>query len=198
MTSRFPSFWVVLALLGIAACARFDGPKPPANQLIYAPTGEPLTGGPLGQRSCTQAMGAWFDRVAQGAPRLMRSDFLAEADAQFARMDKDHEGELTSAKLEAYRAPYRDGAEPPKPESDDADERKVHRFGLTPGSVAERMRIAANPDPVLAADTNTDFKVTQTEYRTEMQRVFDTLDRRHNQALRGAIERNDVMDMCSK
>jgi len=81
--------------------------------LLFSPNGEPITGGPLGQRPCAEAMGDWFDRLdSQHRDAISREAFLADARAQFAKMDLDHDGWITPAELSIYREPYTPPDEP--------------------------------------------------------------------------------------
>ena len=94
----------------LLACSGLDKSSPPKAVLLFSPNGEPITGGPLGQRPCAEAMGDWFDR--QHSAALSRESFLADARAQFAKMDLDHDGWITPAELSIYREPYTPPAEP--------------------------------------------------------------------------------------
>ncbi len=165
-----------LALL-LAGCA-FQGRHPvrtTRNALVYSPNAEPLTGGPLGRASCTEAEGRWFDRLAGGPQgRLSRDRFLADARAQFARMDLNHDGMLTSAVLARYRAPYlpnggvRDGG---------------YRPGAAPADTA---------DPVMSADSHLLFRVTLEDFLAQAEDVFERLDRHHD----GSLTRADAEAFC--
>ena len=154
MARDFPTFSTAAVLLlaaGLSACAGHHGrskhPVPP--QLLYSPNGEPLNGGPLGTPPCDAAMAGWFDRIdANHDGRVDREEFLADARAQFARMDVEHYGYLTSEELDRYRAPYRRGTRIP------------------PGG---------GNDPVMSADSDLDFKVTPEEFAAQAAETFKRL-----------------------
>lgn len=161
---------IVAALAGLAACAGSgrsgpglgpgDRPDHPdrmgqaAAPLLYSPNGEPLTGGPLGQPSCQLALDYWFDRAdANHDGHLDRDEFTADARTQFARMDADKLGHLTSDVLERQREPYRQSG------------RNIQSSGA---------------DPVMSADTNFDMKVTREEFLKQSSETFDRLDANHD------------------
>ncbi len=157
---------IIAALAGLAACAGSGRPghgdRPNregqvAAPLLYSPNGEALTGGPLGQPSCQLAMEYWLDRADTNHDGgLDRDEFIADARAQFARMDADKLGYLTSDALERYREPYRQS-----------------------GRVVQ----SSGTDPVMSADTNFDMKVTQEEFLKQAGETFSRLDANHNGTL---------------
>lgn len=157
MKSATPVFALsVLAMLGLAACSSHERPPGPNDAkrlpaILFSPNGEPLNGGDLGQPSCTLAMDYWFDRIdANHDGRLDRDEFLADSDAQFAKMDMDRQGYVTSNELDQYRGPYRQGT-----------------------------RSANVADPVMAADVNLNGMVTPEEFRNRAADAFDQLDAAH-------------------
>ena len=149
----------LLVALGLAGCAdrghppRQDsgpdgGNARPSAAPVFSPNGEPLSGGALGQPSCALAMDYWFLRAdTDRDERLGREEFLADARAQFARMDVDHVGYLTSDALRRYRAPF---------------QKETRPRGI--------------PDPVASADRNLDFKVTEPELLQRAGGVFEQMD----------------------
>ncbi len=149
-SSKLPLAAALLLAAGLSACAhhgRHRHPSPPP--LFYSPNGEPLNGGPLDHPSCETAMAGWFGRVdANHDGRIDRNEFLADARAQFARMDVEHFGYLTSEELDRYRAPYRKGT---------------------------RMPPGGGRDPVMSADADLDFKVTPEEFMAQASETFNRL-----------------------
>ena len=103
-------FLAVMATLD--ACAGHRDRDPPAARNsgpLYSPNGEPLSGGRLDHPNCQEALAGWFDRVAANhAGTIDLAVFLADASRQFAAMDIDHDGQLTSDELTRYRAAYMD------------------------------------------------------------------------------------------
>lgn len=166
---------------------------------IYSLTGEPLNGGPLGRPKCEDAQTAWAARVDADHDGFIDLDELLDnARAQFAAMDLDHSGALTSDQLSVYRKPFAlsprtppastgtsadsDGATPD--DSQSAPQSGAHRkkdpaadrpLGLRPPS--------SQPDPVLAADSNLDFKVTLDEYLAQQRESFTQLDKNKDHRL---------------
>ena len=162
----------LFAVLAVSACSSFHSPldgvplpslsgssgtsgarHSPAQ--VISPNGEPLSGGPLGQPDCDEAIDKWFDRVdTNHDDTIDRAEFIADAQAQFARMDLDHDGFVTADELTRYRMPTL-GVEA-KP-------------GAKPGAKHPRRNSSADDaeggeDPVMAADTNLDFQVSLTEF----------------------------------
>jgi hypothetical protein len=185
-----------LLLFSLAACASYHKrPDRAPTHLIYSPNGEPLNGGPLGRPTCEEAMGGWFDRLADAGGNLPRAVFLADAAAQFQRMDIDHNGYLLSEELERYRQPYRQSLESeaaPRRDEDEADT-KVHHGKSAHAEDREENRPYAAPDPVLSADVNNAFRVTLAAFMTQAQKNFDALDAEHREAL----TRADVLKACN-
>ncbi|WP_158303936.1 EF-hand domain-containing protein [Paramagnetospirillum magneticum] len=158
---------LVLAAIGVlVACAGPGRPDPDERPgrmaasipaLLYSPNGEPLTGGPLGLPSCKLATEVWFERADTNHDgRLDREEFMADARAQFLRMDLDGQGYLTSDVLERYRDPYRQR-----------------------GRTAQSSGI----DPVMSADRNFRGKVTREDFLGQATETFARLDADHDGAL---------------
>jgi Ca2+-binding EF-hand superfamily protein len=147
-----------LATTGLAACSGHGRPGPEGGAkgdasrqvptLMFSPNGEPLNGGSLGQPSCELAMNYWLDRAdADHDGRLSREEFLADARAQFAKMDLDRQGFLTSEELGRFRQPFRQGT-----------------------------RTGNMTDPVMSADRNLNFMVTPEEFQKQAEETFARLD----------------------
>jgi len=181
----------------LLACSGPDRSGPPKAVLLFSPNGEPITGGPLGQRPCAEAMGIWFDHLdSQHRDALSREAFLADARAQFAKMDLDHDGWITPAELSIYREPYTPPAEPVRrrPSAPPSD-------GPNGGGPERREQNAAPPparssiiqeDPVMAADLGLKFRVSLDDFLTQAGEVFDRLDRSH----KGSLNRADAVASC--
>ena len=198
---------MLLSLL-LAGCAAFhdhggggDSERGP-TVLIFSPNGEPLNGGPFGRPSCEVALTRWFERADSNHDGVLgHGEFMADAAAQFARMDIDHNGYLLSEELERYRLPYRQMGpvvrhvrEPAGDgEAGEARRRRVRPQGTD--EAGERGRgVADMADPVMSADLDNDFKVTSEEFRFQAERVFGTLDTAHN----GRVTLEAVLKTCAR
>jgi Ca2+-binding EF-hand superfamily protein len=119
-------------------------------------------------------MGAWFDRTdADRNGRVDRNEFVTDARRQFAVMDLDHDGTITPAELDKYRAPYM----------------TVPSKGKGPA-----VRSAdSGPDPVMSADTKLRFVVTLPDFTAYAERRFAELDLNRN----GTLERDEALKMCN-
>lgn len=144
----------IVAAIGLTACSSRQRPPRDGGSgvkdtrltpaLMFSPNGEPLNGGALGQPSCSLAMNYWFNRTdANRDGRLDREEFLADARAQFAKMDVNHQGTLTNDALSRYRQPFRQGT-----------------------------RSTEVIDPVMTADKNLNFIVTPEEFEQHAAAVF--------------------------
>jgi hypothetical protein len=161
--------------LGIGGADEDSG----AYRMIYSPNGEPLRGGPWGRPNCAQAMGAWFDRVDTDKDgRVTLNEFLADARRQFDAMDLDHDGTITPAELDKYRAPYM--AVP------------LAGGGGRAASRQPARNYDAGPDPVMAADTKLRFVVTRRDFIDYADRRLSQLDRNRDKAL----ERDEALKIC--
>lgn len=169
----------ILAVAGaLTACSILGiGGRSERNQsyrMLYSPNGEPLRGGSLGRPSCEEAMGAWFDRTdTDRNGRVDRNEFVADARRQFAAMDLDHDGTITPAELDKYRAPY---------------------MSLPPTGKEKAVRGSdGGPDPVMSADTKLRFVVTLPDFTAYAERRFTELDRNRD----GTLERDEALKMCN-
>lgn len=147
--------------LALAACGQLPGrhsapdtPARPRHDLTFSPNGEPLSGGSLGPPACAEAMGQWVARIDSNHDGIVdRQEFMADADAQFKRMDLDHDGFITSDELSTFRAPF---------------------MGIDDDS--QPLRATHGADPVMSADGNLDFRVSHGEFLKQAADIFDYLN----------------------
>ena len=148
---------------------------------IYSMDGEPLNGGTLGKPTCESAQSAWLERQDLDHDGTLDLDeVLSAARARFTAMDPDGDGYITSDELLTYRQHVMGGEfeqSPPKPETGSTEDDGGHRPRLT--KVSNRPQ-GSQPDPVLAADSNLDFKVTLEEFLALQRENFIHLDRDHD------------------
>jgi hypothetical protein len=178
-------------LLAMAGC----GPSRDARSLrptpVFSPNGELLSRGGPHEPSCPAAVGEWWENLAAGHDGVVDKDtFLADAKAQFAAMDLDHDGFITPYELSEYRA--------------GADEQMGER-GLPPGVTAPsqsaaipsghgrrggiyddsavqprvaRTQIPADlVDPVMSADKSLSFKVSLADFMAQASDLFAEMDK---------------------
>lgn len=156
-----------------------DRPRPPQQHMISSPNGEPL--GYASDRSrCEALLAEWFsaadtDRNGQ----LSDAEMYADAVRWFRRADADRDGAITVEELTALRrtipAP---GAAPQQPERRTRAERDA--------------LVVREPDPVMAADINLDFRVSEAELLAMAGRRYATLSRH------GSVDRAAVMAECER
>jgi len=161
---------------------------------VDSPNGEPLSGGSLGKLSCDLALSQWFDRVDTNRDGALDGvEFDADAARQFAAMDSDKDGYLTPPELSAYRAPYR--PEPRIRQRRDRGEKRPF-WDWDNGDQEEAGDLPRNnlPDPVMAADTNLDQRVSLAEFRIYARRKFATLDLDRD----GKLSRDEVQRLCKR
>jgi Ca2+-binding EF-hand superfamily protein len=166
----------------------------PTAVRLYSPFGEPLSGGPLGRPSCSDALSAWFERVDTKHDGLIDRDaFLADAQRQFAIMDLDKDGTITPAELAQYRAPYQ--VEPSAAAGDQAAQAgsasgRKHRRGQGGGGSGDFDN--DQPDPVMAADVRFRNQVSREDFMAYAARQFTALDVDHH----GRLAKADVLSSC--
>lgn len=162
--------------------------------LIFTPNGEPLIWAARQGPACEEALGKWMGRVDSNKDGVIdRAEFMADADAQFARMDTDHDNFITADELSALRLPYLKEPAPPKlrlSEPSRLDQRRNGRPVVQPRG--EHTMPADMADPVMSADTNLDFKVSRAEFAALNRDTFEKLDVAHD----GRITRAAVLKAC--
>lgn len=188
-----------LMLGGLRACGG-DSPSstrhgPPRTVLSPPPLRPPpisLAGEVLDSTpdvACWPATLAWFKATdTNGNSKLELPEVQADTARFLARIDANGDRALTSSELTAYRtaaAPgaYRDQPAPPARHGAadspmTADQPPSPGSLPPPGARTERRDsgVLAQPDPVMAADTNLDFRVTPEELADRVRGRFTKLD----------------------
>ncbi|MEC4593711.1 MULTISPECIES: EF-hand domain-containing protein [Nitrospirillum] len=173
---------------GLAGCGGHDLPVNPYLQLVpVSPSGQ-ILGPPSGSQLQYKAvLMLWFHQTdANHDGVLTRDEVIADADRSFDLFDLDHDGSITSAELEKYRLtqPFRAQPHPVTPLLG-AQERAVQPDSveaLPDGASYQgsRVRLQVGLDPVMSADTDSDFRVTREELRAQSLRKFDKWDADHD------------------
>lgn len=179
---RWTSFYIVSLCFGISACHN-PFAESPSDLLtrfptpIYSLTGELLNGGTLGHPLCEDAQSAWLKRVDTDQDGTIdQAELSAEAKRQFALMDLNHDGFITSDELAIYRG--QNDAQDLHDENtkkDPQDRRSVYHIAAHPHG--------SQPDPVLSADSNLDFKVTLNEFLALQIENLQLYDKDHDHTL---------------
>ncbi|WP_300302397.1 hypothetical protein [Ferrovibrio sp.] len=166
---------ILLAMLA-SGCSRPPAGQP-AQRSVISPNGEPL-GRTDNPARCEELLGAWFastDRDNDG--RLSDAEWLADAEGWFRRVDADRDGFVTVSELTAIRRVTEPEQPPPQP---------------GPRGDRNRQIIDRAPDPVMAADTNLDFRVSPAEFRL-------LSEKRHGLKSRdGAPDRASILADCRR
>lgn len=176
---------IAMVLAGLAACGG-GAPEPPAGeqQLIASPNGEPL--GYVGESGkCQALLSAWFaaaDTNRDG--QLSQAELEADAARWFQRADSDGDGYITVLELTAIRQPM----EPP------SRPRMVRRGSnsMNPFRDDSDLYVRREPDPVMAADVNLDFRVSRDELMAQVARRYAVAIRQ------GAFDRAAVLRDCER
>lgn len=204
MRLRFPLMGGLLALT--AACSGHHGPE----YIAATPLGMPL-GHFSSESDARVPVRAWFLRVdANHDDRISLDEFEAEADATFRHYDLNGDGTIMVPELEKARMQDHQGGpdQPPSPENGDSGKPGAGGPGMGgPGMGGPGMGGADMPhpdgggrrgggghggggnsfpggvDPIMAADSNVDFRVTREEFHAYAQALFESLDANHDGAL---------------
>ena len=195
----------MLLVASLSACASshrhsHGDPNLGPTSMIYSPNGEPLNGGPLGRPTCNKAIQHGSRASIPIMPAAQPRRFMADATAQFARMDIDHNGYLVPEELERYRLPYRQDVSPAAGTAQ-TSERTIAEVIIT-DDTAPRQRqpiqcFSAShlePDPVMAADVHNNFKVTLEDFLAQADRNFAELDTDHD----GLITLKALLKRCER
>ncbi|MEC4589634.1 MULTISPECIES: EF-hand domain-containing protein [Nitrospirillum] len=202
------------ALLGIlaltAACSSHK-----TFYTVTTPLGQTL-GRTTSEDAAKVSLRAWFNRVDTNQDgKLSREEFQAEADAVFTHYDLNGDGALNVTELEKVRRADRmalmgHGG----PEGGPHGEPGGGGPGDAPGAGPEGASPDAPPgggrgrggmgggiggggrggvDPIMAADTNLDFRVTRDEFRAYARALFEVIDANHDGQL--TIEEIEKVDL---
>ncbi len=179
-----------LAVLALCSCSWLGGEKPVRLGPIYSPNGEPLSGGPLDDPSCDDALGRWLGRAdTDHDGTIDEREFLADASRQFAAMDLEKTGVLTPSVLAQYRTPYaRANAARQRDDRDRDQDQRERDEGRGPPPEEERA------DPVMLADVGLRNRVTRDDFLAYARRNFATLDLNHD----GRLDRDEVLATCKR
>ncbi len=159
---------VLLLAVSTAACSVANAP-PQGQRMVVSPNGEPL-GHADTMAGCEDRLAAWFARTDHDRDgRLSEREWLMDSEAWFGRADADRDGFVTVSELTLLRRELEPAAPPPTP---------VRGRGQ---SVIDR-----SPDPVMAADTNLDFRVSAAEFRLLSEKRY-ILKTRNGEPDRAAI-----------
>ncbi|MFV3074114.1 EF-hand domain-containing protein [Niveispirillum fermenti] len=178
---------LTLSACGGGGGGKPDRPLPGIRYVPVSPLGEPL--GPPGADPAPyrQAMREWFARTDKdGDGKLSLAEIQAEADRVFPLYDLNGDGQITSAELTSYRVSTPFHALP----ADTGRRLRPGRIDMTPDEAASltregkgRPQYRMGIDPVMAADTNADFRVTREELRAEAARRLSMMDRNDDGAI---------------
>jgi hypothetical protein len=197
-------------MLALAACNGDEAHKP-FTIAVTTPNGEPLPTPPLqgfDSPGCPPILGTWFDRIDTNHDGFVdKAEFMADAEAQFASMDLNHDGIVTPGTLAQYRAGF-EGHGPLKPlnsragGSDDGAPVQVAEaklYGKQGSSLTSLTQGGGydpriEPDPVMSADTSLRFQVTKKDFMDQAVRRFARLDIDKS----GRISKPEAMRWCLK
>lgn len=208
-----PRLLILAACACLGACSSSSAPvEEPAVtsgrvNVFISPMGEPFRSS-AGQ---PYPLDVWFDRADtnhDGA--LSLQEFQADAVAFFQRLDLNHDGVIDGAELSAYEQTVAPEILPsiarlsakdlPSSVDGEAQNRKSEEIENEAASGEENrpkapllagatvFGITPEPEPVSAADTDFDGKVTMAEWMAAAQRRFDLLDKNHD----GRILRSEL------
>ncbi|MEA1673855.1 EF-hand domain-containing protein [Nitrospirillum sp. BR 11163] len=199
---RQPAFRRTLirpALLGVlaltAACSSHR-----TFYTVTTPLGQTL-GRTTSEDAAKVALRVWFNRVDTNQDgKLSRDEFQAEADAVFAHYDLNGDGALNVTELEKVRQADRmalmghggpEGGPHGGPEGIPPDGPPGGGHG--PGGMGGGR---GGVDPIMAADTNLDFRVTRDEFRAYARALFEVIDANHDGQL--TIEEIEKVDLSTQ
>ena len=177
----------VLLVLALASCGGSDRSRPGIRYSAVSPLGEPLSAPTRDAEAYLATMRDWFARTDTNKDgKLSRAEFTAEAARVFPLYDLNHDGYVTSFELTQYRVNLPSHTPP----ADTGRRLKPARVDLTPDEAATvrpngrgRPDYRIGIDPVMAADSNTDFRVTPEELQVEAERRFTVMDKNADGAI---------------
>ena len=206
----------------LAACAGGQPGEEPAVRgrvnVFISPMGEPFRGGDAD----AYPMDRWFARAdADHDGALSWDEFKADAESFLKRLDRNGDGVLDGAEVSAYeqdvapeilpRVARLTARDIPKLPSADADTNRAReqqdasdqgrvtrpRAGLLAGAAV--FGVTPEPEPVAAADTDFDGKVSRAEWLEAARRRFDRLDLNHDgRILRSELPKTAAEKMADK
>jgi hypothetical protein len=180
------------------------GPREPRSpghggQLFISPSGEPFRA----PRGAPYPVAAWFNRVNKAHDgKLTRAEFVADAEAFFAKLDTNHDGVIDGFENQDYEQKIVPDILPHVGRLDAADAGYgpdapgIGREAGTPhrrsgGGGGGRRRsgqdyvgaapysLINEPQPVMGADSDFDQRITLDEFRRAANQRFDLLDKKH-------------------
>ncbi len=141
--------------------------KADLRQLFISPAGKPFHAAP-GQ---PYPVAAWFAEADLNHDgRLTREEFLADAAAFFAVLDLNKDGEIDGVELSQYEEKIAPELLPPLQPGEG-------RKAADPLLGAGAYGLANEPEPVSAADTNFNGRITAPEFAAAADRRFTRLDK---------------------
>ncbi len=170
--------------------------------IFISPAGEPFRAAP----DAPYPVAAWFRQAdADHDGRLTRDEFRTDAMAFFARLDANHDGIIDGAEVAQYEQDIAPEILPkieslhaeegmdadltfgdPRNTDNRPDDSRSHRHGAPrPPAPARGIGVQGaavyslinTPEPVAAADTEFDGRITRTEFAAAADRRFDVLDK---------------------
>ncbi|MBB6251575.1 hypothetical protein [Nitrospirillum iridis] len=177
---------------------------------VTTPLGQTL-GRTTSEDAAKVALRAWFIRVDTNQDgKLSREEFQAEADAVFNHYDLNGDGALNVTELEKVRQADRmaqlghDGPPggPPRQGGPDGTPPEGAPSGGPGGGPGGGMEGGmggmggggrGGVDPIMAADTNVDFRVTRDEFRAYARALFEVIDANHDNLL--TLEEIEKVDL---
>ncbi len=191
--------------LGLLAACGDDGPvrhgPPPGMRATETPHHAPptsLAGRILSndpKAECPAVMASWLTTADKNGDGLLELDeALADAAALFAEIDANHDHFVTPAELTAYR-----DKTAPTAYADQIIRQESHSGGVDPNQKHETLRPSGDtfalrgiPDPVMAADANLDFRVTEEELAARVKERFAKLDTNRD----GKLDAGELAAYC--
>ncbi|MFA5119791.1 EF-hand domain-containing protein [Zavarzinia sp.] len=191
--------------LGLLAACGDDGPvrhgPPPGMRATetthHAPptslAGRILSSDPKAE--CPDVTASWLKTADKNGDDLLELDeALGDATALFAEIDTNHDHFVTPAELTAYR-----DKTAPAAYADQVIRQEGHSGGADPTQKRETLHPGGNtfalrgiPDPVMAADANLDFRVTEGELAARVKERFAKLDTNHD----GKLDADELAAYC--
>jgi hypothetical protein len=196
----------------MGGCSLFRDPKPMRVRPAFSPNGELLHPGGRGAPPCATLVGAWWDKLAaRQAGQIDKAAFLADAERQFAVMDLDHDGFITSNELSEYRTGMDEAMREDVP-AIGPDGRPLSDRVIPPpearrtGRTGDNSMLSRNPtrygsqipadmvDPVMSADRSLSFKVSHEDFMVQANEIFAELDKDHD----GKLSRDEATASCPR